>query len=193
MAYYIEEEIWKCPKHPSKKRRPGVCSICLRNRLSKLCPHCANMRPCSCLIGAGGGGCDSEPVFCRSKSVGIPLIKSRDINSGNRRNPLVSEKSNKTASFWWIFKSSKRTAEAEGKVNGLELKEKSTAENKYYYNTTRIKELSRMMMVRSRSRSANVDRTSVSGGSDVMSPEKLKRHLLSPIKVFRQSSALKLV
>nr|XP_009609884.1 uncharacterized protein LOC104103670 [Nicotiana tomentosiformis] len=107
MAYYIEEEVWKCPKHPSKKCRPGVCSICLRNRLSALCPHCVNVRPCSCIIGAGGG-CDSEPVFCRSKSVGIPFIKSRNSNSSDPNNPPASEKSTKIASFWWIFKSSKR-------------------------------------------------------------------------------------
>ncbi|OIT33802.1 PREDICTED: uncharacterized protein LOC109205536 [Nicotiana attenuata] len=186
MAYYIEEEVWKCPKHPSKKRRPGVCSICLRNRLSKLCPHCANVRPCSCRSSGAGVGCDSEPALCRSKSVGIPFVKSRDSNTSDRRNPPASEKSTKTASFWWIFKSRKRTREAEGKENEFELKEKSTAENKYYYNTTGIKELSRMMMIRSRS--ANVDLTSVPGGNDVMSPGKLKGwYLLSPMKVFRQS------
>lgn len=100
MAYsYVEEEAWKCPKHPSKKRRTttGVCSICLRDRLSKLCPHCANVRPCSsnCAAGKISGG---EPAFCRSKSVGIPFLKLRNDNSGDRRNQPESEKSNKTTS-----------------------------------------------------------------------------------------------
>ncbi|KAF3660968.1 hypothetical protein FXO37_13135 [Capsicum annuum] len=86
MAYYIEEEAWKCPKHPSKKRRitTGVCSICLIDRLSQLCPYCANVRPCSlnCAAAAVGGG---ETVLSRSKSVGIPFLKLRNISSGGRR------------------------------------------------------------------------------------------------------------
>ncbi|KAK4341990.1 hypothetical protein RND71_037806 [Anisodus tanguticus] len=106
MAYYIEEEAWKCPKHPLKKRRnaTGVCSICLRDRLSKLCPHCANVRPCSnCAAAASTTSsvklcCSGEPAFCRSKSVGIPFLKSRNVSSSDRRNPPESEKSTKTAS-----------------------------------------------------------------------------------------------
>ncbi|XP_055821872.1 uncharacterized protein LOC129890331, partial [Solanum dulcamara] len=106
MACYIEEEAWKCSKHPSKKRRTttGVCSICLRDRLSQLCPHCANVRPCSsnCAaasttsLSSSSGKIDGgEPAFCRSKSVGIPFLKSRNVNSSSRRNQPESEKSNK--------------------------------------------------------------------------------------------------
>ncbi|PWA62504.1 hypothetical protein CTI12_AA361840 [Artemisia annua] len=49
MAFYVDEEdIWKCSKHPSKRRRSGICPTCLRDRLIELCPECANKRPCSC-------------------------------------------------------------------------------------------------------------------------------------------------
>ncbi|KAL8201080.1 hypothetical protein R6Q57_012419 [Mikania cordata] len=49
MALYAdEEEVWKCPKHPIKRRRTGICPTCLRERLVTLCPECANARPCSC-------------------------------------------------------------------------------------------------------------------------------------------------
>ncbi|XP_048319391.1 uncharacterized protein LOC125418817 [Ziziphus jujuba] len=49
MALYVdEEEIWKCPKHPSRRRRCGICHVCLRERLATLCPECANVRPCGC-------------------------------------------------------------------------------------------------------------------------------------------------
>nr|XP_043607733.1 uncharacterized protein LOC122579601 [Erigeron canadensis] len=49
MALYMDEEqVWKCPKHPSKRRRSGICPTCLRERLITLCPECANTRPCSC-------------------------------------------------------------------------------------------------------------------------------------------------
>ncbi|KAK4349601.1 hypothetical protein RND71_032356 [Anisodus tanguticus] len=122
-------------------------------------------------------GGDGEVAFFRSKSVGIPLLKS------------LNTKSTKTASFWWIFKSRRR-----GKENELEMKAKGVNDNKYYCNDTRIKEFS-MTVMRSRSRSVNVAMTSVSGGNDVSdSPEKLKGwYLLSPMKVFRQSKAPKLV
>ncbi|KVH90228.1 uncharacterized protein LOC112521529 [Cynara cardunculus var. scolymus] len=49
MACYVDEaEVWKCTKHPSKRRRTGICPRCLRERLVTLCPDCANARPCSC-------------------------------------------------------------------------------------------------------------------------------------------------
>lgn len=103
MAVYIEEEeIWKCPKHPSKRRRNGICPVCLRDRLISLCPDCANVRPCSCCAAtatssssasssssfslfsssSSRGGrvsdlIDGEPAFRRSRSVGIPFLFTR--------------------------------------------------------------------------------------------------------------------
>ncbi|XP_076883666.1 uncharacterized protein LOC143532514 [Bidens hawaiensis] len=50
MAFYVDEEqVWKCPNHPSKRRRTGICPTCLRDRLVTLCPECATTRPCPCL------------------------------------------------------------------------------------------------------------------------------------------------
>lgn len=101
MVYYNEEEAWKCPKHPLKKRRTttGVCSICLRDRLSELCPICAKVRPCSSSCAASTTSLSSssgeEPVFCRSKSVGIPFLKSRNVNSSSRKNQSETEKCSK--------------------------------------------------------------------------------------------------
>ncbi|KAD4384603.1 hypothetical protein R6Q59_011256 [Mikania micrantha] len=49
MAFYMDEEqVWKCPKHPSRRRRSGICAKCLRERLVTLCPDCAGDRPCAC-------------------------------------------------------------------------------------------------------------------------------------------------
>ncbi|RZR87180.1 hypothetical protein BHM03_00014540 [Ensete ventricosum] len=42
-----DETGWKCWKHPSQPRY-GVCPACLRDRLLRLCPDCANVRPCRC-------------------------------------------------------------------------------------------------------------------------------------------------
>ncbi|KAG5134530.1 hypothetical protein AAZX31_09G187200 [Glycine max] len=109
MALYMdEEEIWKCPKHPSKRRRSGICPTCLRDRLVTLCPDCANVRPCSCYAtssssssssssslsrfsGAGDGVgsvgrvhnlIEQEPGLRRSRSMAIPFLRSRSRFSG---------------------------------------------------------------------------------------------------------------
>ncbi|XP_014520215.1 uncharacterized protein LOC106777188 [Vigna radiata var. radiata] len=109
MALYLdEEEVWKCPKHPSKRRRSGICPTCLRDRLATLCPDCANVRPCSCYAtsssssssssssfsrlpagsaSVGGVGrvhnlIDQEPGLRRSRSMAIPFLRSRSRFSG---------------------------------------------------------------------------------------------------------------
>lgn len=112
MALYLDEdEVWKCSKHPSKRRRSGICPICLRERLLALCPECANLRPCSCCatsssssssssssfshfsVSASGVGAigrvhnliDSEPSLRRSRSMAIPFLRSRSRFSGSDR------------------------------------------------------------------------------------------------------------
>ncbi|CAL9079709.1 unnamed protein product [Musa textilis] len=98
---------WKCWKHPSQPRH-GVCSACLRDRLRRLCPDCANVRPCRCFpsfssssfsslssselaihSGRGGDGAvgpvsqliESEPAFRRSRSVPFQFLRSRSAAS----------------------------------------------------------------------------------------------------------------
>lgn len=109
-----EDEVWKCTKHPSKRRRRGICPICLRERLLALCPECANVRPCSCcatssssssssssfsrfsfsVSGAGAGVgavgrvhnlIENEPSLRRSRSMAIPFLRSRSRFSGGDR------------------------------------------------------------------------------------------------------------
>ncbi|CAH8320318.1 unnamed protein product [Eruca vesicaria subsp. sativa] len=43
-----EDGFSQCPKHYSKRGFVGVCPFCLHERLSSLCPDCANDVPCSC-------------------------------------------------------------------------------------------------------------------------------------------------
>ncbi|MCD7470149.1 hypothetical protein HAX54_009810 [Datura stramonium] len=232
MAFYLDEEqVWKCPKHPSKRRRSGVCPVCLKDRLVILCPDCANVRPCACYAsatsssssasssfslfssssgriggGGGGGGCegvcsvgrvsnliDSEPAFRRSRSVGIPFLRSRDKNSGERKyQPVCNSKMNKTPSFWSVFKLSKSKRSGESENDELKAKINIHHDNINEFTDSRIEDFSRMMM---RSRSMSVAITSVSGDGDgFKSPAKSKGwHFPSPMKVFRQSKASKLV
>ncbi|WOG90104.1 hypothetical protein DCAR_0209345 [Daucus carota subsp. sativus] len=91
-----EEEIWKCTTHPSKRRRTGICPICLRDRLNTLCPNCAHVRPCECCPLAAAAASSSsassssssfslfsststsgEPSMRRSRSLAIPFLRSR--------------------------------------------------------------------------------------------------------------------
>ncbi|KAI4303323.1 hypothetical protein MLD38_038969 [Melastoma candidum] len=61
-----EEEVWKCPAHPSKRRPYGVCPKCLRDKLSSLCPDCASLRPCSCSSSSSSdSSSDSSSSFSR--------------------------------------------------------------------------------------------------------------------------------
>ncbi|KAI9124931.1 hypothetical protein K1719_003547 [Acacia pycnantha] len=113
MALFLDEdEVWKCSKHPSKRRRSGICPVCLRERLLALCPECGNVRPCSCCAtscsssssssssfsrfsfhGTGGVGSigrvnnliDNEPALRRSRSMAIPFLRSRSRFSGSDR------------------------------------------------------------------------------------------------------------
>ncbi|KAK4794995.1 hypothetical protein SAY86_012989 [Trapa natans] len=105
--YADQEEVWRCPKHPSSHRRSGVCPTCLRERLSNLCPDCASLRPCGCCAsttttpsssssssfsrlfhgGDSSGGVGSvgqvsnliysDPSFRRSSSAAVSLFRSR--------------------------------------------------------------------------------------------------------------------
>ncbi|RYR53304.1 hypothetical protein Ahy_A06g028325 [Arachis hypogaea] len=66
MALYLdEEEVWKCPKHPSKRRRSEICPICLGDQLVTLCPDCANMRPCSCYANSSSSSSSFSSSFHR--------------------------------------------------------------------------------------------------------------------------------
>ncbi|WCJ20647.1 hypothetical protein M5689_002867 [Euphorbia peplus] len=100
--YIDEEDAWKCPKHPSRRRRTGICHHCLRDRLSLLCPYCAHERPCSCCTSSSSSSSssfsrfpttaadsdtgatdrvsnliDKEPAFRRSRSLAIPFFRSK--------------------------------------------------------------------------------------------------------------------
>ncbi|MBA0789648.1 hypothetical protein Gotri_026218 [Gossypium trilobum] len=87
MAFYVdEEEVWKCPSHPSKRRRTGIC-VGSVGRVSNLI--------------------ESEPAFRRSRSLAIPFLRSKPEDS-SERNGLAGRKS-KTPSFWSIFRASNKS------------------------------------------------------------------------------------
>ncbi|XP_019422825.1 PREDICTED: uncharacterized protein LOC109332333 isoform X2 [Lupinus angustifolius] len=189
--YVDEEDIWKCPKHPSKRRRSGICPTCLRERLITLCPDCAKVRPCSChpttfsrfsFAGDGGGSVgrvyniiDSEPSLRKSRSVAIPFLRSRsrfsavgysDSDGGGR------EKDYEARSFWSMFKSQKSRREKDYQAKVL------TEVNHADLNTEAV-------MARSKS-------VAVSGDGEVIGRTKGRWWFFpSPMKAFRNSKVSK--
>ena len=203
MAFYAnEEEVWKCPKHPSKRRRNGICPICLHDRLVTLCPECANVRPCACcatttsssssssssslsILSSTTGGeagrvsklVDGEPAFRRSRSVAIPFLRSRfagDRDSTGNKPPTPASRSK--SSFWSAFRTHKKKKGEDEAVN------RNDAVTKDDY--------AQRMMMRSRSVSVPVTSRSVSGS---LAAKWRSWYFPSPIKVFRQSKTSKVV
>ncbi|KAG6396928.1 hypothetical protein SASPL_143087 [Salvia splendens] len=173
MAVYVEEEeVWKCPKHPSKRRRSGICPTCLRDRLGNLCPICHNARPCPCSSSFSrvSNLIDGEPSFRRSRSLAVPFFRNTA----------------KTPSFFSFLNRSKTKRSEEQRV--------AINEEVKLESNDRIEDYVRMV---SRSRSVNAAATSgmfrrrdESGAS----PARGKFwHFPSPMKVFRRSKTPKVV
>ncbi|XP_011028174.1 PREDICTED: uncharacterized protein LOC105128276 [Populus euphratica] len=206
MALYVdEEEIWKCPKHPFKRRRTGICHVCLRERLSSLCPDCANARPCACyattassssgyssfsssshrfssaaVVGSVGRVSNligSEPSFRRSRSVAVPFLRSKP--SADQ-----SYNSHKTSSsFWSLFKGGHGNRSMTEEVDRRHVVILKEEEDESARKVNEDEERRKMMR---KSRSVAV--TSDSRGSDVMRSSKGgKGWFPSPIKIFKQS------
>ncbi|KAF4357994.1 hypothetical protein CsatB_004549 [Cannabis sativa] len=213
MAFYTDEdEVWKCSKHPSKRRRSGVCPVCLRERLGSLCPDCANVKPCGCCATTsssssssvdGGSGLgsvgrlssliESEPAFRRSRSVAIPFLRSRSrFVGGDSISDLGGDRSElppsgagsrgKASSFWSVFRSSKKSRREGHDVDSVK-KIELDEDNAALRKT---------MMMRSRSVAVPV-RSVDSGTGEVKSSKNRSWYFPSPIKVFRQSKLSKIV
>lgn len=93
-AFYMdEEEVWKCPEHPAKRHRSGICPTCLRERLSSLCPDCANMRPCACSSSAvtTSSSSSSSSSFSRFSISGGENLSAGTGTVGRLSNLIESE------------------------------------------------------------------------------------------------------
>nr|XP_011465154.1 PREDICTED: uncharacterized protein LOC105351684 [Fragaria vesca subsp. vesca] len=209
-VYVDEEEVWKCPKHPSKRRKSGICHICLRERLAALCPDCANVRPCPCCATTSDSSSsssdgvrvakilESEPSFRRSRSVAIPSFlrsSSRYVGSGGRRIDLTvpADRPPKTPSFWSsVFRSSRRSQPGEFSVQpepAPPMKKFGEIEEVEEENDEAA--IRRTMMMRSRS--VAVPMVSTNSGSSGKPPVKGRGwHFPSPIKAFRHTKISKI-
>ncbi|KAM5573401.1 hypothetical protein ABKV19_013106 [Rosa sericea] len=218
-VYVDEEEVWKCLKHPSKRRKSGICHICLRERLAALCPDCANVRPCPCCATTSSDSSsspnssrfpadgvrvakllESEPSFRRSRSVAIPSFlrsSSRYVGSGGRRFDLTTSGDRserpKTPSFWSsVFRSSRRSQASEFSVQPEPAPAvKKFGEIEEVEQQDDEAEMRRTMMMRSRS--VAVPMVSTNSGSSGKPPAKGRGwHFPSPIKAFRHSKISKI-
>ncbi|KAI3453399.1 hypothetical protein Pfo_010062 [Paulownia fortunei] len=203
MACYVEEEeVWKCPKHPSKRRRNGICPTCLRDRLVSLCPDCAKVRPCACVVSTGSSSSsssssfgrvtnliDGEPSFRRSRSVAIPFLRSRN-GEQTPNNGRV-----KTPSFLSVLKRSKTKRSEQTKENNEEVVVNGSTNDENFDSHDRIEDFARMV---TRSRSVSAGTTAMASGfrRATVNPSPAKGkfwHFPSPMKVFRSSKTPKVV
>ncbi|XP_074309898.1 uncharacterized protein LOC141644277 [Silene latifolia] len=129
MAFYEEEDVYKCTIHPSSKRRRcnGICPLCLIDRLEALCPDCAHLRPCTCsssscssrssnssfyILDISSSSAristliDTEPAFSRRSSSAFPFFRSARFPSTDPAPPPPQ-----TTSFWSVFRRRKSPVE----------------------------------------------------------------------------------
>ncbi|KAM0917071.1 hypothetical protein ACQ4PT_009804 [Festuca glaucescens] len=62
-AVAVGGDEWRCRRHPAARSGGGVCPYCLRDRLLRLCPSCARVRPCPC-----ASACAASPSSSSSPS-----------------------------------------------------------------------------------------------------------------------------
>ncbi|KAJ0989950.1 hypothetical protein J5N97_008306 [Dioscorea zingiberensis] len=80
MEGLLEEEVWRCRKHPSVTPF-GVCPFCLRDRLRLLCPDCAQARPCECAATAAAPSISSSSSSSFSSFSSIDLVRSSSVSA----------------------------------------------------------------------------------------------------------------
>lgn len=212
MALYVdEEEVWKCPKHPSKRRRTGICHVCLREKLSSLCPDCAHVRPCSCYYAAAsiattttssGSASSSFSRFSSVVAAGIgsvgrvsTLIESEPSFRRSRSlavpflrsKPAVNQdytlrRDSATTTTTTSFWSLFKGTDA-NRSRRSEVEPNSVVSEDDAMRKNDAKDERRRMLRKSRS----VAVTSDSGVADVRSSKGRSWYFPSPIKVFRQS------
>ncbi|KAB1215965.1 hypothetical protein CJ030_MR4G023635 [Morella rubra] len=222
MAFYAdEEEVWKCPKHPSKRRRSGICPACLRDRLAILCPECANVRPCACCAAAATTSSSSSSSSSFSRSFSRFSTSEGGVGSFGRVSNLIESepafRRSRSVAIPFLRSRSRFVG------NETELKEPSPVNGKSkassfwsVFKSQKSKNIEtndgsekkaeameeedkdmrarRTMMMRSRSVAVPVtsDSRSCSGGGESRTRGR-SWYFPSPIKVFRQSKIAKVV
>jgi hypothetical protein len=77
---------WRCRKHPAARSGGGVCPYCLRDRLLRLCPNCAHVRPCACAASPSSSSSASGDAVGRVHSLierEHRIARSRSVATGS--------------------------------------------------------------------------------------------------------------
>ncbi|CAM8878026.1 unnamed protein product [Rhodiola kirilowii] len=175
MAFLDEEEVWRCPTHPSKRRMHGVCPLCLRDKLINLCQNCANVRPCDCPEPA-------EPTeLKRSRSLVVSFLRSKSTHKTTTINQPPPRA--KSSSFWSKMKVKKREKAGESDADEMSSRRgNSTGEEKKITLMMRSKSVGMALFGSFREGS---------GRSIVTTEKTSKGWFASPIKALKQSKAAK--
>ncbi|XAR70636.1 hypothetical protein NMG60_11027550 [Bertholletia excelsa] len=215
MAFYAdEEEVWKCPKHPSKRRKSGICPTCLRERLNALCPDCATVRPCSCCpSGATSSSSSSSSSFSFFSYSGSVRESAGGVGSVGRVSNLIDSEPSFRRSrsvaipfFRSRFAASRNSSDpfpplptqsnrsSFWSVFKMQ-KTKKNEEAREEEDTKRseIEPEDKAMMMRSRSVSVPVASSAGAGGLRSSWRKSRGWHFPSPMKAFRHSKTAKVV
>lgn len=207
-AFYMdEEEVWKCPKHPTKRHRSGICPTCLRERLSSLCPDCANLRPCACSSSAvtTSSSSSSSSSFSRFSTSGGENLSSGIGTVGRVSNLIESEPAfhrSRSVAVPMFMRSMSKSKPVDA-ANEERSKEKTSSafwgwlkeggsignNNSNYKKSKKevhVEEERKVMMRKSRSVAVSTSDYGKSKGGT-------KWYFPSPIKAFRQSRLSKVV
>uniref|UniRef100_A0A7N0UYL4 Uncharacterized protein n=1 Tax=Kalanchoe fedtschenkoi TaxID=63787 RepID=A0A7N0UYL4_KALFE len=177
MAYVDEEEVWKCETHPSKRRRHGVCPLCLRDRLVTLCSNCANVRPCDCPEPPAG-------ELKRSRSLAVSSLFLRSKSTHKAAHSLPPRGKSSSSSFWSKLNRKKREKQVESDAD-----EKSSGRGSGRGGDDRQQKITMMMRSKSVGMALFSNFGSLrEGGSR---SEKTKWWFRGPIKGLKQSKAAK--
>ncbi|GAB4834752.1 hypothetical protein Ancab_033017 [Ancistrocladus abbreviatus] len=193
MAFYAdEEEVWKCTQHPSRRRRSGICPVCLHERLSALCPDCANLRPCPCCASSAS----SSSFFFISFSIPADSSNSLAISGSG---PAVGRMSNlinneaglgRSRSVSVPFFRSSRHSRSSSK-DSFDRKSKSTSLWSLFRKRSKSKsakeEEEEIEATEKMRRSKSVAVSDNGGRDEVRSAKSKGWYVPSPMKVFRQS------
>lgn len=128
---------WQCRKHPAPRSGGGVCPFCLRDRLLRLCPNCAHVRPCAC---AASCASPSSSSSASGEAVGRVhslierehrIARSRSVAAGSSAAPAsaaVAGGGRRKARVWgWPpFRKAAASAEEPDEEEGLGLPRSSS-------------------------------------------------------------------
>ncbi|RWV97782.1 hypothetical protein GW17_00039407 [Ensete ventricosum] len=196
----VEDEAgWKCWKHPLQPHY-GVCPACLRDRLLRLCPDCASVRPCGCFPSPSSSTSSSSPSSAELAGSG-GVGRGTGVGSVGPMSRLIDSEPSFRRSRSVGFPLLRSTSVSAPPVDDVAAPPRSRGSGKswapflLFSKTARKKDSVGSELYRSRSVAAGQAQSAGCGGEEEGKVKRGRRwHFPSPMKVLRNwKSATKVV